>query len=247
MHALSYERRRLTGVRSTWVITAAVLALDAAVAALTARQPSLDEPVRVLTAAVPLLPLPLAALGAGGIGALSYGQEVRYPALLVRLRPLRRRAVLLAAKAAVTGGYALALALLGMAVALVPMHLAGHDRAWEAQALHGNLPPALIGYPAVVVAGAWTGLLAAALARSAAAGLLAVVVLPLVAEPLVRVLLGPHVPPSGGPGRLWWYGPLSGLESRAALSPLELCALVGGPVLLLALLCLVVLPRRVSL
>lgn len=78
MRVLAYEVRRLRGLRSTWLILAAVLLADAAVAAVLARQLPVGQlgtaaAVRCVTAVVPLLPLPIAALGAGALGALSYG------------------------------------------------------------------------------------------------------------------------------------------------------------------------------
>lgn len=63
MRVLAYEGRRLLGLRSTWLILAAVLVADAMVVAVLARQadpgplPAADA-VRLVTAAVPLLPIP---------------------------------------------------------------------------------------------------------------------------------------------------------------------------------------------
>lgn len=247
MHALTYERRRLTGVRSTWLILLAVLAADAIVAALTVRQPALAQPVRVLTAGVPLLPLPLAALGAGAVGALSYGHEVRYPALRPLLLPARRRLGLLFAKLAVVG---LCSALLAAATLAV-------DAGVYAVVLH-HAPrptPALAGYAALVVTGGWIGLLAAGLLRSAAAGVLTLITLPLLVEPAVAALRGGLAGQGAalarvralwpvGRGRTWLYGPLSGLHDTASLSPRSLVLLVACPVVLLLLGYLALLPRR---
>ncbi len=247
MYALTYERRRLTGVRSTWLILLAVLLVDAAIAALTVRQPALDQPVRVLTAGVPLLPLPLAAIGAGAVGALSYGHEVRYPALRPLLLPVRRRLGLLFAKLVVIGVFS----------ALFAAATLGLDAGVYAVALHRApaLGLALVGYTALVVTGGWIGLLAAGVLRSAAAGMLVLLVVPVLVEPLVTVLRGDlagrgadlarvHALWPVGWGRAWLYGPLSGLHDTASLSPRGLVALVAGPVLLLLLGYLVLLPRR---
>ncbi|MCG6497523.1 hypothetical protein [Kitasatospora sp. A2-31] len=129
MRALAYELRRLRGLRSTWLLLAAVLLCDAAVAAVLAAQTpsgSLSGPagVRLLTAAVPLIPLPFAALGAGILGALSYGHEVRYPGLPASRVSYLRRVRLLLAKLTVTGATALLLAPLTLAVDAVAAHLA---------------------------------------------------------------------------------------------------------------------------
>jgi hypothetical protein len=247
VHALTYERRRLTGVRSTWLILLSVLLVDAAIAALTVRQPALDQPVRVLTAGVPLLPLPLAAIGAGAVGALSYGHEVRYPALLPLLLPARRRFRLLFAKLAVIGAFS----------ALFAAATLGLDAGVYAVALHRapSLSPALVGFAVLVVTGGWIGLLAAGLLRSAAAGMLVLLVLPVLVEPAVTFLRGDPARHGAvlarlralwpvGRHRVWLYGPLSGLHDTAALSPRGLVLLVAAPVLLLLLGYLVLLPRR---
>ncbi|GAA2795035.1 hypothetical protein RMN57_26320 [Kitasatospora sp. CM 4170] len=129
MRALAYELRRLRSLRSTWLLLAAVLLCDAVVAAVLAAQtPSGPLPgpagVRLLTAAVPLIPLPFAALGAGILGALSYGHEVRHPGLPASQVSYLRRIRLLLAKLTVTGAAALVLAPLTLAVDAVAAHLA---------------------------------------------------------------------------------------------------------------------------
>ena len=260
MNVLRYEWRRLTGVRSTWAIIIGVLLLDAAVAETTVRESVLAEPVRVLTAGVPLLPLPLAALAAGALGALSYGQEVRYPALRPLLLRPGRRIALLCAKLVVSGCLSVLLALATLAADGVVLHLAGRAGGFEHEVLHGRFPAALGGFTALVVAGGWIGLLAAGLLRSAAAGLLVLVVLPVFVEPALSLLRRHPVFTGGSAGRFglgrlrrlfpvdsahaWFYGPLSGLHGAVPLSPVELALLVLGPVLLLLLGHAVLISRR---
>jgi hypothetical protein len=248
VHALTYERRRLTGIRSTWLVLATVVLADAAVAALTVRQPSLADPMRVLTAGVPLLPLPIAALGAGVVGALSYGHEVRYPVLQPLLVPARRRLGLLLAKLVLSAVYSVLLVAATLAV----------DAGVYAVVLHRRpaLQPALLGFAALAVTAGWIGLLAAALLRSAAAGMLVLLTLPVLVEPAVRLLrdgslTGDRLRAAHwhrlfpvDTGHAWLYGPLSGLHSTASLSPRGLLLLAAGPVLLLLLGYLAVLPRR---
>ncbi len=261
MNVLRYEWRRLTGVRSTWAIIIGVLLLDAAVAETTVRESVLAEPVRVLTAGVPLLPLPLAALAAGALGALSYGQEVRYPALRPLLLRPGRRIALLCAKLVVSGCLSVLLALATLAADGVVLHLAGRAGGFEHEVLHGRFPAALGGFTALVVAGGWIGLLAAGLLRSAAAGLLVLVVLPVFVEPALSVLRS-HTALTGGPaahrlglgrlwrlfpvdsGHAWFYGPLSGLRGAVPLSPAELAVLILAPVLLLLLGHALLISRR---
>ncbi|MFI6848004.1 hypothetical protein OG535_26600 [Kitasatospora sp. NBC_00085] len=133
MRALAYELRRLRGLRSTWLLLAAVLLCDAVVAAVLAAQTPtgplsgpLSGPagVRLLTATVPLIPLPFAALGAGLLGALSYGHEVRHPGLPASQVSYLRRVRLLLAKLVVIGPVAGLLALATLLVDAVAVHLA---------------------------------------------------------------------------------------------------------------------------
>ncbi|SEK87901.1 hypothetical protein [Streptacidiphilus jiangxiensis] len=266
MHALTYERRRLTGVRSTWLVPVVVLAASATVAALTLRQaaaagsPAAD-PLRVLTAGLPLLPLPLAALGAGVVGALSAGHEFRHPAPLALLRPLRRRLALLVAKLVVVGAFG---ALLGAATLLLDaavLHVADHGAAaaLESAALHGHLPPALGGYLALVLAGGWIGLLGAVLLRSAAAGMLVLITVPVLIEPVASAVFGQAAGGNGGSAlhwhrlfpvdghHAWLYGAVSGLHSGTTVSDLGLAIAVVAPVAVLLLAYLVLLPRRSAL
>ncbi|MFH8384925.1 hypothetical protein ACH4E7_28955 [Kitasatospora sp. NPDC018058] len=129
MRVLAYELRRLRGLRSTWLLLAAVLLCDAVVAAVLASQaPSgplaARAGVRLLTAAVPLIPLPFAALGAGVLGALSYGHEVRYPGLAASQVAYSRRVRLLLAKLLVVGPVAALLAVATLLLDTVAVHLA---------------------------------------------------------------------------------------------------------------------------
>ncbi|RKT10869.1 hypothetical protein BX285_4794 [Streptomyces sp. 1114.5] len=155
MRALAYELRRLRGLRSTWLLIAAVLLGDAVVAAVLASQAP-DGPlaahagVRLLTAAVPLIPLPFAALGAGVLGALSYGHEVRHPGLPASLVSYPRRVRLLLAKLLVVGPVAAGLALATLLLDTVAVHLALPGgvtvAAWaEPAALSARVSEALTG------------------------------------------------------------------------------------------------------
>ncbi|MFB7615486.1 hypothetical protein [Kitasatospora sp. NPDC056181] len=129
MRALAYELRRLRGLRSTWLLLATVLLCDAVVAAVLAAQApagALAGPagVRLLTATVPLIPLPFAALGAGVLGALSYGHEVRHPGLPASQVSYLRRVRLLLAKLVVIAPVVGLLALATLLVDVVAVHLA---------------------------------------------------------------------------------------------------------------------------
>ncbi|MFF3459994.1 ATP-binding cassette domain-containing protein [Streptomyces sp. NPDC002730] len=200
LRPLRYEIRRLLGVRTAALIAAAALVASLALCVLLARIG--DAPLPALLAAWPeYLPLPPAAFAAGLVGALSYGEEFRYPALAAARGTVPRRLGLLLAKLTVTSVFALLLALL-VAVA-------------DAQALclvYGtDMTPAPRNWPALVtswgglaVGCAWAGLLAAGVFRVTAAGVAAVLAVPVLVAPLVQTAL--VVPPArsiaGLPGRL---------------------------------------------
>ncbi|MEV7927626.1 hypothetical protein [Kitasatospora sp. NPDC088779] len=153
MRVLVYELRRLRGLRSTWLLLAAVLLCDAVTAAVLASQApagplAVPAGVRLLTAAVPLIPLPFAALGAGVLGALSYGHEVRHPGLPASQVSYPRRVRLLLAKLLVVGPVAglLALATLLLDAVAVQLALPGGVTvaAWaESSALSDQVSQAL--------------------------------------------------------------------------------------------------------
>ncbi|MCU7822552.1 hypothetical protein [Kitasatospora sp. DSM 101779] len=200
-HALSYEVRRLRGLRSTWLIAAAVLVAGAAAAAVAVRQQlpgplSAEAGLRTVAAVVPLSPLPVAALGACLLGALSYAHEVGHPGLPASRVALSRRAALLLAKLLVIGGAALLLTaatvLVNAAVvwlalpagvdagALLPGATPGPTAHPEAAAPAWGAvleaAPTVAGRPlgifaAVVVLAGWAGLVATSLVRQARAGL----------------------------------------------------------------------------
>ncbi|WP_329489862.1 hypothetical protein OG618_25505 [Kitasatospora sp. NBC_01246] len=153
MRVLAYELRRLRGLRSTWLLLTAVLLCDAAVAAVLAAQTPAgplagSAGVRLLTATVPLIPLPFAALGAGLLGALSYGHEVRHPGLAASQVSYPRRVRLLLAKLVVIAPVAGLLALVTLLIDIVVVHFALPDgvavAAWsEPAALSGRVSEAL--------------------------------------------------------------------------------------------------------
>lgn len=225
---LRYEWRRLVGVRSTWLLTVSGLLL-ALVAACWLGQHSSQDAARVLAGWPTQSPLPPVAAFAGVLGALSFGQEFRYPVLAPAQAPVPRRLGLLAAKLTVTALTAVLVFVLSTALNAVALHVlygatgAGHEGF-----------PSLLTLLAVVllaVGSAWAGLLAAAVFRTAFAGAVAVLAVPLVVSPVVGALLAAPAASS-----------LSGMTERAAtllLTPLpfsgdrlseSLAALLAQPV-----------------
>ncbi|MFF2009923.1 ATP-binding cassette domain-containing protein [Streptomyces sp. NPDC058195] len=195
LYPLRYELRRLFGVRTTALIAGAVLVASVALSVLLARTGHVPLP-KVLAAWPSLLPLPPAAVGAGLLGALSYGDEFRYPALAAGRGTVPRRLGLLLAKLAVTAGAAAVLAvtvvlLSGEAVRLVY----GHE--WM------RVPPNGTGlgvsWVALVIGCAWAGLLSTGVFRVATAGVAAVLAVPVLVAPLVRhLLMAPGARPASG-------------------------------------------------
>ncbi|MCR8945775.1 ATP-binding cassette domain-containing protein [Streptomyces sp. OUCMDZ-4982] len=239
LRPLRYELRRSLGVRTTTLIMAAVLLASAALSVLLARTGGTPLP-RALAAWPEVLPLPPAALGAGILGALSFGDEFRYPALAAGRGTVPRRIGLLLAKLTVTAGFALLLAALAVVCG--------------AQCLRLFYGPELITVPANAVAlgaswagltvgCAWAGLLAAGVFRVTGAGIAAVLAVPVLVVPLVqKVFAAPSTRSvTGLPGRLrelaWWQLPQE--VDRWVLAVARMVAQPVGAALALSLSALV--------
>jgi ABC-type multidrug transport system ATPase subunit len=188
---LRYEIRRLSGVRTPWLIAAGTLLVSVA-CTLALLRSGHQAQLRVITGWPNLLPLPPAALGAGLLGALAYGQEFRYPALTPGRVPARHQLRLFTAKLMVSAAAALLLATmagaLGTGIGLLqgfhPVPATGYTGAQAA------------GWAALAVGCAWAGLLAAAVFRTTALGMAVVLAVPLLVAP---ALGGAH--PAGQPVR----------------------------------------------
>jgi hypothetical protein len=177
----------------------------------------------------------------------------------VLLRPLRRRFGLLLAKVAVVGVFAVLLGVATLVVDGLLLHVGDRAAAvpLETALRHGHVPGAFGGYLALVVAGGWMGLLGAVLLRSAAAGMLLLITVPILVQPVagavqargalrsggLRVLHWHQLFPVDG-SHAWLYGPLSSLHSGMALSGVDLAVSVAVPIALLLLAYLLLLPRR---
>ncbi|WP_221349064.1 ATP-binding cassette domain-containing protein [Streptomyces beigongshangae] len=200
LRPLRYELRRAAGVGAGRLTAAAVLVVSALLSVLLARTGHTPQP-RLLAAWPRDLPLPPAALGAGLLGALAFGDEFRHPALAADRGTVPRRLGLLAAKLVVAAATGLALALVVVGVNAELLHL-----------LYGReltgVPPDWIAQGAswigLVVGCAWAGVLAAGVFRSTTAGLAAVLAVPVLVVPVVqKVLEGPSTRTAAGfPARL---------------------------------------------
>ncbi|WP_416477213.1 ATP-binding cassette domain-containing protein [Streptomyces sp. LKA04] len=182
LRPLRYEIRRALGISTAFVVGVVVLVVSAVMAVVLARIGHTPQ-ARLLAAWPRELPLPPAALGAGLLGALSFGDEFRHPALATDRGTVPRRLGLLTAKLLVSAAVALVLAALAAGTNAEVLHLFyGRELAripsdWSALGA---------GWAALVVGCAWAGVLAAGLFRSTTAGLAAVVAVPVVVVPLVQ-------------------------------------------------------------
>ncbi|GGY67987.1 ATP-binding cassette domain-containing protein [Streptomyces omiyaensis] len=190
LRPLRYELRRITGVPSTALVMTGVLAVSAVLAVLLGRGGGTPLPA-VLAAWPDLLPLPPAALGAGLLGALSFGEEYRYPALAAGRGAVPRRLALLLAKLAVA---AVAALLLGVLVAGVDLAALRLFYGAELITVPDNWRMMTASWLGLTVGCAWAGVLGAGVFRAAAAGVAAVLFVPVAFVPLLRqVASGPEI------------------------------------------------------
>ncbi|MGW0814616.1 ATP-binding cassette domain-containing protein [Streptomyces viridiviolaceus] len=195
LRPLRYELRRAAGIGTGFVTGAAVLFVSAVTAVLLARIGHTPQP-RLLVAWPRELPLPPAALGAGLLGALAFGDEFRHPALAADRGTVPRRLGLLTAKLLVSAATAVALAVLtvGCDAEMLYLFYGGEVARFPSDWL--SLSAGWIG---LLVGCAWAGVLAAGVFRSTTAGLAAVVAVPVLVVPLVqRVWEGPSVRTAAG-------------------------------------------------
>ncbi|MET8097130.1 ABC transporter ATP-binding protein [Streptomyces sp. NPDC005236] len=240
LRPLRYELRRAAGVGTGYFTAAAVLLSSVLMSVLLARIGHTPQP-RLLAAWPRELPLPPAALGAGLLGAVAFGEEFRHPALAADRGTVPRRLGLLTAKLLVASAAALMLAFLAVGCDLEMLYLV-YGR--ELTGVPSDWLPLSVSWFGLVVGCAWAGVLAAGIFRSTAAGLAAVLAVPVVVVPLVqRVSQGPSVRSAAGfPERLrelvlmqWPFGG----ERYLAAAVRMLAQPVGGALLLslAALLC----------
>ncbi|MFJ9828631.1 ATP-binding cassette domain-containing protein [Streptomyces sp. NPDC101160] len=199
LRPVRYEVRRLLGVPSTPLVAVGVLLISVVLAVLLARSGRTPLPA-VLAGWPGLSPLPPAALGAGLLGAFSFGEEYRYPALTTGRGAVPRRLGLLLAKLAVAAVVGAVLAVLVVVADLEALRLV---YGGELIPVPHNWPTLCANWFGLVTGCAWAGVLGAGVFRAAAAGVAAVLAVPVVFAPPLRQLL------SGVPGRS-----LAGLPAR---------------------------------
>ncbi|MGW7044047.1 ABC transporter ATP-binding protein [Streptomyces avermitilis] len=195
LRPLRYELRRAAGVGTGYLTAAAVLITSALISVILARIG--HTPQHRLLAAWPQdFPLPPAALGAGLLGAVAFGDEFRHPALATDRGTVPRRLGLLTAKLLVSGATALLLAFLAVGCDLEVLYLVYGRELTQVPADWLSLGAGWLG---LLVGCAWAGVLAAGIFRSTTAGLAAVLAVPVVVVPLVqRAFEGPSVRTAAG-------------------------------------------------
>ncbi|MGW6690657.1 ATP-binding cassette domain-containing protein [Streptomyces sp. NPDC054961] len=238
LRPLRYELHRVFGTATPFLTAAFVLAVSVVTALVLARIGHTTQN-RLLAAWPELLPLPPAALGAGLLGALAFGEEYRFPALAADRGTVPRRLGLLTAKLGVSAALALligALAVTADAAALTLVFGGGPLRTpaeWVAPA---------VSWAGLLIGCAWSGVLASGVFRSAAAGLAAVLAVPVMVVPLVRKALdGPSAYPVTGlaerlRGLAWAQWPPE--ADRIVLGALRVMAQPVGTALVLSLMVL---------
>ncbi|MGR4884689.1 ATP-binding cassette domain-containing protein [Streptomyces sp. LARHCF249] len=185
MRPLRYELLRVFGT-ATPVLTTALVAVVSVLTALVLARAGHTPQNRLLAAWPELLPLPPAALGAGLLGALAFGEEYRYPALAADRGTVPRRMGLLTAKLGVCAVLALLLGTLVVVADATALALV-FDRGPLRTPVEWLSPAA--SWAGLLIGCAWAGVLASGVFRSATAGLAAVLAVPVMVVPLVRKVL----------------------------------------------------------
>ncbi|MGW1809422.1 ATP-binding cassette domain-containing protein [Streptomyces sp. NPDC002078] len=195
LRPLSYEIRRATGVGVGFVTCGAVLAVSALIAVLLARTGHTPQ-ARLFAAWPRELPLPPAALAAGLLGALAFGDEFRHPALAADRGTVPRRLGLLTAKLLVSGATAALLAFLTVGCDAEALYIVYGRELTQVPADWLSLGASWF---CLVVGCAWAGVLAAGVFRSTTGGLAAVLAVPVVVVPLVQqAMQGPALRMAAG-------------------------------------------------
>ncbi|MFI1004561.1 ATP-binding cassette domain-containing protein [Streptomyces galbus] len=182
LRPLRYELRRAAGISTGFLTAGAVLLASAVMALLLARVGHTPQE-RLLAAWPAELPLPPAALGAGLLGALAFGDEFRHPALAADRGTVPRRLGLLSAKLLVAAATALMLAFVTVGCDAEALYLVYGREFVKVPGEWLSMGASWIG---LVVGCAWAGVLAAGVFRSTTAGLAAVLAVPVVVVPVVH-------------------------------------------------------------
>jgi ABC-2 type transport system permease protein len=188
MNALRYEWVRLRTLRSTWIMSAVSVAFSALMGFLAIpiidQDPSQLGWLSVLTIGVPTV----TALCCGLVGVFAVGHEFRYGSIRPTLTALPRRIPVMVAKLAVAALFSLALSVVclltnfGIAWGLVRSDL--ETAVWSATVLRVLLGAALYAVGFSIAGAGFT-----ALFRNQVAGIVTLIVLPLIVESAIAIAL----------------------------------------------------------
>ncbi|AKJ10299.1 ABC transporter [Streptomyces incarnatus] len=195
LRPLRYELRRAAGIGVGFLTCGAVLVVSALTAVLLARIGHTPQ-ARLFAAWPRELPLPPAALAAGLLGALAFGDEFRHPALAADRGTVPRRLGLLTAKLLVSGATAAMLAFLTVGCDAEALYIVYGRELTQVPADWLSLSASWF---CLLVGCAWAGVLAGGVFRSTAGGMAAVLAVPVVVVPLVdKALQGPALRMAAG-------------------------------------------------
>src|SRR5450432_4470010 len=192
--ALRYEWMRLRTLRSTWWLTG----LSLLIAGL------LGLPALGLKGQLTIIDYGDLVTGGGGavflvaillsiIGVFAIGHEYRYGTIRPTLSALPRRSNVLAAKVVVVTSYVFVVALLSLVLRYVVAVLILGHRLLDLGLFPSPMARVWIGSIVYTVIFALVGLALAGLFRNIPAAIVTVIVLPVLAENILRGLLGLHV------------------------------------------------------
>lgn len=189
--ALRFEWVRLRTVRSTYWLLALALLLNALIALAIGLASRADQsgPFELdgllLTGATQFVPLPFAAVFAGILGVLAMGHEYRHGTIRPTLTALPSRSVLVAAKVTLVAAIGALLAVASIALNwLVGLLARGEPPSFTGP----GTAPALGGYVIFVALWGVLGVGATLLVRNVIGVIVALLVLPLIVEPLLSAL-----------------------------------------------------------
>lgn len=238
--ALSFERVRITTLRSTYWLAGLALALNAVVVGLFSwftrdDEVGADLATEVLTGFSGISPLPFTAVFMAVVGILAAGHEYRYGTIQPTLTAVPRRGHLMVAKIVVVSLTSILVVVLSLALSWA---LAALLRG-EALPFDSSLIEDVLAYVALTTGWALLGVGLAFLLRGVPSALVILFVTPLIVEPLLAGLsnipaldwLGdvvPYLPFSAGQRMLG-----TSLFGEASLSRWESGAVFGGFVALI--------------
>ena len=243
--ALAYELVRIRTIRSSWALSALALSITLIGAVGSTLSPvgggDTANPLlgdQAAYAAVLTAPTQFTPLLMGLLGAFAFGHEYRYGTIRTALCVLPRRTTLAAAKVLAIALWSAGVAVIGVALSALVLVLLGGGRFEPGTSLTaGNTPRVAMGVVVYVVLFALMGLAFGWLFRNLQTAVTLLLILPLMVEPLLRLLLvapalGPlaevrHYLPFGAGRRLYAYTTQLDPQVMEAFR-IELSPLVGG-------------------